>query len=361
MHVPPTVALIMAGGRGERFWPKSRQNLPKQFLNIVGNKSMLQQTVERINPLIPVERIFVSTGSDYYGLVTEQLPDLPPENIIVEPVGRDTAPCIGLATVLIERIFSDAVMAVMPSDHLILDSRQFLDCLAAAVEFARRGPGVVTLGMRPNRPETGYGYIHVGTSEAKNGPHTIHRVNGFKEKPDRARAEEFLKAGDYLWNSGMFIWRVDTIRGLIQKHLPEVHDILGGILEALNAGKMDSVLEKEFSRMPKISVDYGIMEKADNVYVIPGDFGWDDVGGWLALTRVSSTDVYGNIISCSHVGIDTRNCIIEGNGKLVVTVGLEDAVVVNTEDVILVCHKDRAADLKQAISALKEKGLIRYL
>lgn len=361
MQVPATVALIMAGGRGERFWPKSRQSLPKQFLNIVGQKSMLQQTVERINPLIPTERVFISTGADYFNLVRQQLPDLPPENIIVEPVGRDTAPCIGLATLFVEKRFPDSVMAVLPADHLILDTQKFLGCLRAAADFARRGDNIVTLGIKPDRPETGYGYIHVGSPEIIGESYSIHRVNAFKEKPDRAVAEAYMSTGEYLWNSGMFVWRLDTIKGLIKEHLPEVHNILGNIKEALDSNELNLVLEKEFCRMPKISVDYGIMEKADRVYVIPGDFGWDDVGGWLALSRVTGADECGNIVSCTHVGIDTKNCIIDSNGKLVVTIGLEDVVVVNTDDVVFVCHKDKVGDLKQVINHMKDNNLTSYL
>lgn len=281
MQEPVTVALIMAGGRGERFWPKSRQSLPKLFLNIVGQRSMLQQTVERINPLIPTERIFISTGADYFNLVSQQLPDLPTENIIVEPVGGDTAPCIGLATLFVEKRFPDSVMVVLPADHLILDTRKFLGCLRAAADFTRRGDNIVTLGIKPDRPETGYGYIHIGSPEVTEKNYPIHRVNAFKEKPDRASAEAYLSTGEYLWNSGMFIWHLNTIRGLIKKHLPEAHNILSNIKEALDSNELNSVLEKEFCCMPKISVDYGIMEKADRVYVIPGDFDWGDVGAGL--------------------------------------------------------------------------------
>lgn len=353
----PLVALIMAGGRGERFWPKSRFSRPKQFLNILGEKSMLQMTVERIGELVPPERVFIATGADYYNLTREQLPMLPIENVIVEPVGRDTAPCIGLATLYIERRYPESVILVLPADHLILNGGVYLDCLSAAANAALEEEAIVTLGIKPDRPETGYGYIHVGDLSSKG----IYKAKGFKEKPDRDRAENYLATGEYLWNSGMFIWRLDTIKKLIARYMPEIHKRLDCIRKSIGTTREKEVLEKEFSCMPKISIDYGVLEKAEKVYVIPGNFGWDDVGGWPALTRLLKTDYRGNLLNCRHVGIDTSNCVIEGNGKLVATIGVKDIIVVATDDVILVCSKERTDDLKNIMKILKDKNMEEYL
>lgn len=358
---PEVVALIMAGGKGERFWPKSRASLPKQFLNLCGSKTMLQQTVERIELLVPPERIFIATGRDYVAHVEGQMPGIPEKNIIIEPMSRDTAACIGLSALYIEKQYPNAVMIVLPADHIISDVPSYLSKLDKAVSIAFTGVNIVTLGIQPDRPETGYGYIQQGELVNRDERGEVYRVKAFKEKPDLPKAEEFLAKGGYLWNSGMFIWRVDTIRKLVARHMPLLNLHLETIRPAMGTEEEKEVLSREFALMRKISVDYGILEKVKDVYVIPGDFGWDDVGSWASLKRVRPYDKDGNVISCRHVGIDTKNCIIEGGEKLLVTAGLNDMVIVVMEDVVLVCTKEKAGRMRDVITALKGKNLSSYL
>jgi len=358
---PEVVALIMAGGHGERFWPKSRASRPKQFLSLCGGKTMLQQTVERIDPLVPPERVFIATGRNYVSLCTEQLPGVPPENIIAEPLSRDTAACIGLAALDIEKRYPHAVMLVLPADHILSDVPAYLAKLEKAVSVAFSGLNIVTLGIKPDRPETGYGYIQQGELVSRDERTEVYRVKAFKEKPDLPKAEEFLAKGGYLWNSGIFIWRVDTIKKLIARYMPMLHMHLETIRAAAGTEEEQDVLNREFALLRKISIDYGVLEKAKDVYVIPGEFGWDDVGNWLSLRRTRPCDESGNVVSCRHVGIDTKNCIIEGGEKLLVTAGLNDVVIVVTEDVVLVCTKEKAGRMKDIINVLKEKNLISYL
>ncbi|RJQ27228.1 MAG: mannose-1-phosphate guanylyltransferase [Peptococcaceae bacterium] len=358
---PEVIALIMAGGRGERFWPKSRASMPKQFLSLCGDKTMLQQTVGRVEPLVSPDRVFIATSRDYVALVREQLPGIPERNLIAEPLSRDTAACIGLAALHIEKQYPHAVMLVLPADHVLSDVPAYLAKLEKAVSVASSGLNIVTLGIKPDRPETGYGYIQQGELASRDERAEIYRVKAFKEKPSLPKAEEFLAKGGYLWNSGMFVWRVDTIRKLIARYMPMLHMHLEAIRAAIGTEEEDDVLNREFALMRKVSVDYGILEKAKDVYVIPGEFGWDDVGNWLSLKRTRPCDEDGNVVACRHVGIDTKNCIIEGGEKLLVTAGLNDVVIVVTEDVVLVCTKEKAGRLRDIVTVLKEKNLTSYL
>lgn len=355
------VAVIMAGGKGERFWPKSRRKTPKQFMKLFGDQTMLQQTVRRISPLIPLERVYVVTGEEYAETVRGQLPGLPETNLILEPEGRDTAPCIGLAALFVERAHPDAVMAVLPADHVIKKEKDFLRLLESAAEVARKEHGLMTMGITPTRPETGYGYIQVGSLHSTVNSNPTYVVRRFCEKPDLDTAKRFLESKEYLWNSGMFVWEVSTIRDMIRQYLPRLHDGLEIIRTALGRLSFRDTVRARFVAFDRISIDYGVMEKAERVYVLPGDIGWDDVGSWTALERVTAADEDGNIISGKAIAIDTRNCTLDSPDKLVVTLGVEDLVIVDTPDVLLICRKDQAQAIKRAVNRLREEGLEAHL
>ena len=347
-------ALIMAGGRGERFWPKSRKNLPKQFLSLTSDgKTMIQLTVERISPVVSLENIYISTNTSYKKLVMEQLPGIPEENILCEPVGRNTAPCIGLAAVHIRKKLGDAIMMVLPSDHLIKNNVMFLDVLRDAALAAEENTNLVTIGITPSYPETGYGYIQFDSQNLKECTSRAYKVVNFKEKPDLSTAKEYVASGDYLWNSGMFIWKVSSILSNMENLMPAMYDGLKKIENSIGTTDQEQVLESEFINFKSESIDYGIMEHAKDIYIIPGAFGWDDVGSWLALERINSTNEFGNVVNGNVISIDTKNSIIHGNEKLIATVGLKDIIIIDTEDALLICDKDSTQDIKKVIENLK--------
>ena len=324
-----TTALIMAGGRGERFWPKSRKNLPKQFLSLTDDgKTMIQLTVERILPLVKLEDIFIATNKTYRELVLEQIPGLPEENILCEPIGRNTAPCIGLGAIHIAQKYDDAIMFVLPSDHLIKFTNMFLKTLETGADVAENNTNLVTIGITPDYPETGYGYIKFDPRRTEGQAYAVER---FVEKPSLEVAKEYLSTEEYLWNSGMFIWKVSSILKNMQKFMPDTYESLIKIKEAIGTPQQDSILEKEFYNMQSQSIDYGIMEKADNIYILPGTFGWDDVGSWLAVERIKKTNEFGNAVAGNIITVNTHNCIIQGDKKLIAIVGMEDTIVVDTK------------------------------
>ncbi|MCD7999281.1 MAG: mannose-1-phosphate guanylyltransferase [Clostridiales bacterium] len=346
-----TTALIMAGGRGERFWPKSRKNLPKQFLSLTDDgKTMIQLTVERILPLVKLEDIFIATNKAYRELVLEQIPGLPEENILCEPVGRNTAPCIGLGAVHISKKYDDAVMFVLPSDHLIKFTNMFLKTLEIGADVAENNTNLVTIGITPDYPETGYGYIKFNPRKTEGQAYAVER---FVEKPSLEVAKEYLSTEEYLWNSGMFIWKVSSILKNMQKFMPDTYESLIKIKETIATPHQDSILEKEFHNMQSQSIDYGIMEKADDIYILPGTFGWDDVGSWLAVERIKKTNEFGNAVSGNIITVNTHNCIIQGDKKLIAIVGMEDTIVVDTTDATLICAKDSAGEIKKVTENLK--------
>lgn len=346
-----TTALIMAGGRGERFWPKSRKNLPKQFLSLTDDgKTMIQLTVERILPLVKLEDIFIATNKAYRELVLEQIPGLPEENILCEPIGRNTAPCIGLGAIHIAQKYDDAIMFVLPSDHLIKFTNMFLKTLETGADVAENNTNLVTIGITPDYPETGYGYIKFDPRITEGQAYAVER---FVEKPSLEVAKEYLSTEEYLWNSGMFIWKVSSILKNMQKFMPDTYESLIKIKEAIGTPQQDSILEKEFYNMQSQSIDYGIMEKADNIYILPGTFGWDDVGSWLAVERIKKTNEFGNAVAGNIITVNTHNCIIQGDKKLIAIVGMEDTIVVDTKDATLICAKDSAGDIKKVTENLK--------
>ncbi len=352
-------ALIMAGGRGERFWPKSRMSLPKQFLSLTDDgKTMIQLTVERILPLVNIEDIYIATNRDYKALVLEQLPNIPEENILCEPVGKNTAPCIGLGAVHIQKKYGDAIMMVLPSDHLIKYTSIFVNTLTDACEVAEQGENLVTLGITPDSPETGYGYIKFIPDRTLGRAFAVER---FVEKPNLETAKEYVASEQYFWNSGMFIWKVSTILNNIKSFLPDTFEGLERIQAAVGTEQQDSVLEKEFYQFQSESIDYGIMEKASNIYILTGAFGWDDVGSWLAVGRIKTSNEFGNVINGNVVTVNTKNSIIQGGEKLIAIVGVQDMIVVDTEDALLICDKDSAGDIKKVLENLRICNQTKYL
>ncbi len=342
------IALIMAGGQGTRFWPLSREDRPKQFLKLTDDdKTMLQQTVNRVKSLMRPEQIFVATNVRYKVPIIEQLPAIPEENIIIEPFKKDTAPSIGLASLYVEKKYPGSTMVVLPADHLVKDEKRFINILKKAVMLAVVGENLVTIGIEPNHPETGYGYIHIGEQCHSIDDNHVYKVQEFTEKPDLETAKMFLESGKYLWNSGMFIWQVNTILNKFKEHMPELYGSLEKMKRALGTELESYIIRDEFEKIKGISIDYGIIEKAEDIYVIPGDFGWDDLGSWTALERVKKADKNGNIVVGRHYGIDTKNTIIHSTDKVVTTIGLKDIIIVNTEDAILICDKKRAQEVKE--------------
>jgi len=344
-------ALIMAGGRGERFWPRSRKSLPKQFLSLTDDgKTMIQLTIERILPLVQLEDIYIATNRDYKKLALEQLPGIPEENILCEPIGRNTAPCIGLGAVHMAKKYEDAVMLVLPSDHQIKFTKMFLTTLRDACSLAEKNKNLVTVGITPDYPETGYGYIKFDSHEVEG---RAFRVDRFVEKPTLEVAKEYLATEEYLWDSGMFAWKISSILKNIQQFMPDTYNRLQRIRDVIGTPEQEVVLDREFHAMESQSIDYGIMEKAEDIYILPGTFGWDDVGSWLAVERIKKTNEFGNVVNGNIITVNTRDCIIQGGKKLIATVGLEDLIVVDTEDATLICAKDSAGDIKKVLENLK--------
>ena len=342
----------MAGGKGERFWPQSRTSKPKQFLSLTNDgETMIQKTVNRLTGLVDINDVFVVTNKNYLELVNEQLPELPAENVIAEPAARNTAPCIGLAAGIINKKYEeDAVMIVLPSDHLIKFNAMFIDILNQAVKVAEQDQNLVTIGITPTYPETGYGYINFSGRGSENGAYEVVR---FVEKPDTEKAKQYVNSGEYLWNSGMFVWKASSILENIKRFLPDMYRGLEKICETYGTENFAPELERGFPLLKSESIDFGVMEKADNIYTIPGNFGWDDVGSWLAIERVNKTNEYGNFVKGDVVSIDTKNATIVGNNKMIATVGLENIVIVDTDDALLVCAKDSTQDIKRVIENLK--------
>lgn len=342
----------MAGGRGERFWPKSRNSCPKQFLSLTADgDTMIQKTVKRLLPLVDISDIYIVTNAAYTSLVSEQLPDIPKENILAEPAARNTAPCIAFAAAVINKKYDDAVMMVLPSDHLIGLEDLYIHTLKKAVKVAEQGQNLVTIGITPEYPETGYGYINFG--DEQDGAYMVER---FVEKPDLPTAEKYLASGKYLWNSGMFVWKLSSIMANIKSLMPDIYEGAVKIGDAFGTPQFSDVLIKEFTAFRSESVDFGIMEKAENIYTIPGSFGWDDVGSWLAVERINKTDSAKNYIEGNVISVGSEHTTICGGKRLIAAVGLEDIIIVDTDDAVLVCSKNSTQDVKKVIAQLKDQG-----
>jgi len=321
---------------------------------------MLQEAYQRIAPLVSDKKVFVVTSEAYVQAVREQIPQLPASNIIGELEGHGTAPCIGLSALYLRRLDPEAVMAVLTADHYIEKADELRRALKAAAQVAEEGH-LVTLGIHPTRPATGYGYIERGEKLAQISGFDVYRVNKFTEKPDLATARTFVRSGRYYWNSGMFIWKVSTILQEFERLMPRLYAQLMEIDAALGTAQERAVLERVWPQVENETIDYGIMERAEDVAVIPVDIGWSDVGDWTALSELLPPDEEGNVIVGEHVGLDTRRCMIHGSRRLVATIGLEDMIVVDTEDALLICPKERAQDVRDLVRRLKESGKEEYI
>ena len=343
---------ILAGGSGTRLWPLSRSARPKQLLPLLGDRSLIQATVDRVAPLVPFDRILVITEASHADDLRVQLPELPPGNVIVEPMRRGTAAAVGLAATIIAHRDPDASMASLHSDHAVADPEEFRHCLAAAFALAESDDWLVTLGVRPSSPHVGMGYIDVGPEIGTFDGRVAYQAMQFVEKPDPETAASFVARG-YLWNPGYFLWRVCVILDEFARLLPGMHAPLSEVSEALGTPKEISVLKDAYQRMEPETIDYGIMERAKKVATIPSDFGWTDIGSWRELFQIAPKDGAGNVVRGDHLGIDTRRTLVYSSGRPVFTVGVEDLVIVDAGDALLVCRQDQAERVKNLVEQLQ--------
>ncbi|MBL8858780.1 MAG: mannose-1-phosphate guanylyltransferase [Planctomycetes bacterium] len=352
MTTPDLYAVILAGGSGTRFWPASRKKQPKQFLAVGGKRSLIAETAARLGKLVPPERRLVIAGEEHVTLVRKALRNLPPENILAEPIGRNTAPCVAWAALEIERRSPGAVHAIFPADHVIGPAARFRKTLQAAAEEARTSGALVTFGIRPTFPATGYGYIEQKNAVGKHGSLTVYAVERFVEKPDRARAEQFLSAGRFLWNSGIFVWTTTAILTEMRRSVPD-------LMRAMESVRDNAGIVRIYPTLPSVSVDVAVLEKALSVRVIPADFTWSDVGAWPALPETLPLDDHGNCVAggATLLAEEARNCVAYGKrGELIALLGVEDMIVVRAGNALLVCKKDRAQDVKKIVTRLEREG-----
>ncbi|MBI5789606.1 MAG: mannose-1-phosphate guanylyltransferase [Candidatus Schekmanbacteria bacterium] len=355
-------AVIMAGGSGTRFWPLSRKRYPKQLLNLSQKRSLLQDTVERIKPLIPYERIIIVTTRKQAEALGSQVPNIPKENILTEAVGRNTSAAIALAAIYLKSVAPNAVMAVLPADQIIKKAQTFRSLLKCAVGLAKHKKHLITIGIQPNCPHTGYGYIIYNErieseTGGKGEDFPCYRVESYIEKPGLEKAERLLAEGRSLWNGGMFVWHVDTCLEALSKYLPDLYQPMQVLEKTWDAKLAESL----YPQLPSISIDYGVMERADNVAVFPASIGWNDMGSWESLGEIYPCDEFNNISPGQLLNLDSRDLTVYSPDKLVAALGVKDLIIVNTADVLLVCHKDRAQDIRKMVEAVKEKGWEEYL
>lgn len=348
-------AVVMAGGGGTRLWPAARQESPKQLQRLIFEQPLIAETVQRLRGHFAADRILIVTAQRYAAAIAEILPELPAENILSEPFGRNTAAAIALAAFAIARQDEAAVFSVFPADHVILHAQVLYRAIDFGAELARQHR-VVDIGVPPSHPETGYGYIELGGEVAQHDSLQAYRVQRFVEKPDRATAERYLQAGTYIWNSGMFVWQASSFLEALRQYLPETYQALAPV-----AGGSWEDLCSAYERIPDISVDYGIMERVSDVVAIPADFGWRDVGDWAALYDLMEKDAQGNATDGPHVTIDSQGCLLLSPHRLIAAVGLRDLVVVDTADALLIIPRDRTQEVKQVLERLKQQGGTRYL
>ncbi|HDQ72607.1 MAG TPA: mannose-1-phosphate guanyltransferase [Chloroflexi bacterium] len=353
-------ALIMAGGFGTRLWPLSRHDRPKQSLKLAGKRTMFEHAVDRIVPLFQPEHILVVTGAEHVEDLKAQAPELPDENFIVEPVGRGTAPAIGLGAIHLRREDPDAVMAVLTADHFITKVERFRELLLASEQVAQAGH-LVTLGIKPTSPSTGYGYIKQGEQLDTVNGFPVFRAERFTEKPGAETAFQMLESGEYSWNSGMFVWRVEQVMAEFQRQMADFYVQLAQVEATLGTPGYEPTLKRIWPQVAKQTIDYGIMEGAEDVAVMPADIGWSDVGSWASLVDLLPVDEDGNVVSGPHAGIDTRDTLIFGSERLVATIGLEGMIIVDTEDALLVCPMDREQEVRDLVAKLAEQGKGVYL
>jgi mannose-1-phosphate guanylyltransferase len=354
-------ATILAGGSGTRFWPKSRANFPKQFLTLQGSLSLLQHTVQRIMPAIPVARIQVVTADHLHAQTLAQLPDLPPINVISEPVGRNTAAAIGLAAKQLVTLDPAALMVVLPADHSIPDGTAFCTSLQQAAEVVRHHDVLMTLGVKPTYPATGYGYIHMDELLPTPGVAGAYLARRFIEKPPLATAIEFVSAGNYAWNCGIFVWRAQTVLQEIRTYLPALWDGLETYCAALQTPVEPERRQQYYCQLPSISIDHGVLEHSSRVGVLPVEWAWSDVGSWRALADLRPADEAGNTVVGNHLGHGSTNLVVYSPEKLVATVGVHDLIIVTTDDAVLICHKDQDQDVRELVKMLQQRGQTEYL
>jgi mannose-1-phosphate guanylyltransferase len=356
-------AIIMAGGSGTRFWPKSRRDRPKQLLQLFGDATMLQQTVRRIEPLVPNERILIVTGADQAQATRAQLPDLPPEHIVAEPCPRDTAPCVGLAAWHVRKTDPDGTMIVMAADHVIEPAVSFRASVRAAVSVIEDDPStLITFGIKPTRAETGYGYIERGEPLGEPGGIPVHRVLQFREKPDAATAESFLAAGNFVWNSGIFLWKAATILEELHRHRPELAAALARVGDALGTPAASATIAREYPLMGKVPIDKAVMEKAANVRVLEVHYDWNDVGDWRSLAGLLPQDGKDNATQGDVIASETTgSIIISDDGGLIAALGLDNIVIVQSGKATLVARRDQMDKLKGLVESLGSKGYSTYL
>lgn len=343
-------AIIMAGGRGERFWPLSTEAKPKPFLRFMGDKTLFQATVERLGHFISEDRLLPVLAEQHLALAREQVPHIPERNYIVEPIGRDTAACLGLASLYLEQMDPTAVMLVLPADHYIQDEGEFISCLKTSIAFLSRENRIVTIGIRPTRPEVGYGYIEAGSELAPG----VDRVTRFVEKPSIAKAREYVAKPNYYWNSGMFIWRNNLIQSLLSRFMPDHWRVLDKIRQSIGTVREKATVEREYEKLEKISIDHGVLEKTEDIAVVPAKFRWDDIGNWAALTRLGAVDGRDNFCLGKHIVSDAKNCVVYSPELPIAAFGVSDLVIVAANDRLLVCSKDVAPQLKKLV---REHGL----
>ena len=349
-------ATVLAGGSGTRFWPKSRADIPKQFLVLQGTRSLLQNTISRIEPLVPSNRIQVVTASHQHRQTLQQLPDLLPQNILSEPVGRNTAAAIGLAALQLVDHHPDALMVVLPADHVIPDSNAFCDSIRQAAQVAHHHDILMTLGIHPTYPATGYGYIEAGDTLLTPDSASTYRVAQFTEKPPADVAARYITSGRHYWNCGIFVWRAATILEEIATYLPELWQGLQAYIAALRAGENDDTLLQQYAQLPNISVDYGVLERTSRVGVLPVAFTWSDVGSWRSLADLHPADKHGNVVIGNHLSLDSTGLIVYSPDQLVATIGVSDLVIVQTNDAILICPKDRDQEVRDIVQTLQRRG-----
>jgi len=351
-------AVIMAGGVGSRFWPRSKKKIPKQLLKIFGDHTMIQATVNRLNGLVDEKNIFVITNALQRPEVINQLPGVPEENIIEEPFGRNTAACIGLASVIIKAKDPDAVTIVLPADHIIKDEQNFKLTILNAAKYANDSKGLVTIGITPTRPETGYGYIQINDNQVAEN---IFPVYTFAEKPNYATAVRFVESGDFLWNSGMFIWRADIILDEIKNLMPDLYEGLSIISNNLGSPKFKEELKSVYAQLKKISIDYGVMEKSSKVFLTKGSFNWSDVGSWEEVYQLSEKNEHGNAIVGKVYTNMVNDSYVYSPDKVTAVIGVDNLIVIHHEDTVLICRRDKAQHVKEIVDFLKMNKMEEYL
>ncbi len=356
-------AVIMAGGQGTRLWPKSRQSQPKQLHRLIGDKSLIQQCYANLSPAIKVEDFFVSTTPQYLKEIQNQLPDISEDHFIVEPYPMDTAAACGLVSKILYLRDPESTAAFFPSDHYIRNPKRFAETVRYAESIAKKYPGhILTLGIKPHKADTGMGYIKFGAEVSQTGVMKVNAVEKFVEKPDQKTAKEYLASGEYLWNAGIFVWKTSLILDLIKKDLPQTSKALNKIAAEYGKAGYAKAIEKYYKETDDTSIDYGIMEKNKNILVVPGDFGWSDVGSWGTVLEVLSEINGSNIVSRGHhMSIDDSNVLVMADDKLVATIGLKDVVIIDTPDALLICKSDQAHKVKDLIKKIKDQGEHNYL